>query len=254
MKKKITMAMALALAANIMIAPGSWADSEKTRTLTYKVRYEQKLDTEDMPWAQKVMILNNAVISEVTIKESESGLELVVGEELKNGLSRSEIYVFEGTGQSKWKSVANVARNQKGEEVRCEKMETDAGLFQYPEGILPAPYGFHVLFRDDVGAKGFKKQVLLMTTPTIISRAMIKVEETVTVDVPAGSFECRHVLIEPNANDFFGDIVGTLIQPFVPKYELWVEKASPHRIVKYKGVLGEMPTTANIWEIRELVK
>jgi len=76
---------------------------------------------------------------------------------------------------------------------------------------------------------------------------LVEAEETVTV--PAGTFACYRLSLEPDFRQIMGkwSWASSLIKPFVPDYYFWVEKAGTHVMVQFQGKFGPVgaaPTQA----------
>lgn len=61
-----------------------------------------------------------------------------------------------------------------------------------------------------------------------------------TLKTAAGSVEAREVLMYPDLNDFvkMPSILNKLAKPFLPKYHMWYEAKTPHRLVRFEGPYG----------------
>ena len=95
---------------------------------------------------------------------------------------------------------------------------------------------------------------LLLTPDGIPVRMHAKVVGTQTITVPAGTFECLEIVLEPDFEKIMGkwSWASTIVSPFVPEQRFWVNKAAPHVQVKFKGVFG--PKGATPLQAYELVE
>jgi hypothetical protein len=69
---------------------------------------------------------------------------------------------------------------------------------------------------------------------------VFKVEGEETVTTPAGKFDCYKVLmtIDPDAMERRWGGAAIILRVLVPSFYLWVDKASPHVMVKFQGKVG----------------
>ena len=73
------------------------------------------------------------------------------------------------------------------------------------------------------------------------------------IDVPAGRFNAALVWMYPDLNDWIamGSMVTRLVKPLLPRYDIWFEVSSPHRVLRFEGPYGP-PGAAEI--VLELAK
>lgn len=78
-------------------------------------------------------------------------------------------------------------------------------------------------------------------------------EEIEQVTVPAGTFECYRVIIDPDYKHFLGKWAwaSIIIKPLVPDFFIWYSVEPPHPMVRFEGALGVKGITAV--QIHELV-
>ena len=67
-----------------------------------------------------------------------------------------------------------------------------------------------------------------------------KVTGRETTTVPAGTFECFRVILEPDLKKILGrwSWVSPIISPWVPDYDFWMDQAPPHFQVRFQGRFG----------------
>jgi len=85
-------------------------------------------------------------------------------------------------------------------------------------------------------------------------RMYANVESIETVTVPAGTFRCYKVVIDPDFKHFFGKWAwaSIIIRPLVPDFFIWYEVDKPHKLIKFQGALGIKGITSE--ETHELTK
>ncbi len=70
-------------------------------------------------------------------------------------------------------------------------------------------------------------------------RMKVRVEGIEEIKVPAGTFQCHKVVMTPMVSEFYGKIIGRVVQRFfAPKYSFWLDAGGSHPCVKYRGPLG----------------
>jgi len=76
--------------------------------------------------------------------------------------------------------------------------------------------------------------------PTEIFRMYFDVIEKETVQVPAGTFECFHGEVRPDIRTILpvGNVLASLLKPFIPRYHFWFSCGPSHPLVRFEGVLG----------------
>jgi len=71
-------------------------------------------------------------------------------------------------------------------------------------------------------------------------RMFANIEDIETITVPAGTFRCYRVSIEPDYKDILGDWAwgARIFKGLVPDSYFWIETAAPHCLVKFSGKKG----------------
>jgi hypothetical protein len=80
------------------------------------------------------------------------------------------------------------------------------------------------------------------------------VEGKESVTVPAGTFECWKVRVEPDLKAIFKDWywIARMVKPWVPNFYYWFADEAPYPLVKYQGTFGpEGVTPPQVQELME---
>jgi hypothetical protein len=72
----------------------------------------------------------------------------------------------------------------------------------------------------------------------------VAVDGRETVTVPAGTFPCYRIRLEPDYKNIMGkwSWASSLLKLLVPDYTFWVEEAPPHYLVRFEGKFGPTGT------------
>lgn len=141
-------------------------------------------------------------------------------------------------GELIWQSTNFMVTNASGKELsRGSFYDPRDPSYGFPDDI----YGVNVLlmlFRGMRLEKGYQ-QYFHLWLPGNILRMRAKVEGIEEVKVPAGTFQCYKVVITPMIAEFFGKIIGRVVQRFFAlNYSFWLDTRGSHPCVKYRGPLG----------------
>ncbi len=124
-------------------------------------------------------------------------------------------------------------------------------MYDFPkDGALCYIYTIPIWFMGKDLKQGARYGFNLLLSPEgmpIHMFAEVKGVETITM--PAGTFECFRVILEPDLEKILGrwSWAKPIINPFVPDYDFWVHKAPPHFQVRFEGKFGPVgaaPTQA----------
>jgi len=237
-----------AASAPALPAPGAGGTREE---MNYRVSYEDpSLDMSRRPFAQRILDVDQPLSSKVIIETGKADPTvrmIYFDERLRNGTTR--LYALELRKQGKafrWQAMWVAHKNKAGAVIRREYNQVSHPAFAYPPEVI-TPQGMWLTLRDLQYAVGAKSTSFIFMNPTLMANVTVLVSARETVRVPAGAFDCWKIEVTPNASEYFGSVVGSLIQRFVPRYTVWIETAPSRRIVKYRGVLGQMPSTLLIY-------
>jgi hypothetical protein len=80
------------------------------------------------------------------------------------------------------------------------------------------------------------------------------VEGKESVTVPAGTFECWKVRVEPDLKSIFKDWywIARIVKPWVPDFYYWFAEDAPYPLVKYQGTFG--PVGVSPPQVQELTE
>ena len=218
--------------------------------MTYQVSYEDPtLDMSKRPFAQRILDLDQPLVSHVLIETGgadPSARKIYFNEQLRNGTTRVTALELQKQPSFRWKAIWIEQKNQEGEVIRREYNQVSHPAFAYPPEVI-TPQGMWLTLRDLRYEVGAKSTGFIYMNPTLMANVTIQMSDRETIHVPAGTFECWKVEVTPHASEYLGSAVGRLVQRFVPNYTIWIETATSHRLIKYHGVLGQMPSTLFIY-------
>ncbi len=103
----------------------------------------------------------------------------------------------------------------------------------YPEVLLP------FLLRGQP-LDGARRALYAWTSDRFVARVYYESRAEHRLDVPAGRFDTTALWMYPDLNDWIslGSVVTRLAKPLLPRYEMWLETAAPHRLVRFEGAYG----------------
>jgi len=80
------------------------------------------------------------------------------------------------------------------------------------------------------------------------------VEGKESVTVPAGTFECWKVRVEPDLKAIFKNWywIARMVKPWIPDFYYWFAAEAPYPLVKYQGVFG--PVGVSPPQVQELIE
>jgi hypothetical protein len=80
------------------------------------------------------------------------------------------------------------------------------------------------------------------------------VEGKESVTVPAGTFECWKVRVEPDLKAIFKDWywIARIVKPWVPDFYYWFAAEAPYPLIKYQGTFGPEGVTPP--QVQELIE
>jgi hypothetical protein len=103
----------------------------------------------------------------------------------------------------------------------------------YPEVALPFLLAW-------MPHDGQRRSLYAWINDRFIARVYVEVDKRGTLSVGGKSYEVVELVMYPDLNDWvpLGSMLTRLVKPFLPKYHMWYERASPHRLVKFEGPYG----------------
>jgi hypothetical protein len=132
------------------------------------------------------------------------------------------------------RSVFNLAEQR----VRYELVEfTDRTIplpaCTYPEVLLPFLLGWTPF-------DGRVRSVFAWITDRFMARVRFRSTGRHSVELESAKVETVEVVMYPDFNDWvrLGNVLSTLIGPFIPKYRMWYRAEPPHELVRFEGSYG----------------
>jgi len=113
-------------------------------------------------------------------------------------------------------------------------------MFNYPDKLCHI-YTITAFIRTMDLKVGARDDIqLLLNIDSAPWHMFVVVEGEEDVIVPAGTFSCYRIKLEPDYPSIMGKWAWTssLIKQFVPDYYFWVDKTFPHPLVRFKGAFG----------------
>lgn len=244
---------ALVLAA--LSPAGAQAPSIRKMELSYSVAYEEKNpDMASRPFAQRILDVDQPRAARIVIEPGEAGRgRMTLIEEMNNNTTRASVFEYAQQPELRLLGMSVTQKDNKGRVFRKEYYDLAAPAFHYPQDLLVAP-ALWLKVQVMEFAVGDRAVSFIYMNNILMAHVSIETEARESVTAPAGTFECFRVRIIPSASEYFGSAVGSLVQRFIPSYTIWVEAAPPHRIIRCRGLLGQMPSTIPTyynWELTE---
>ncbi|UCD83451.1 MAG: hypothetical protein JSU92_09040 [Deltaproteobacteria bacterium] len=180
---------------------------------------------------------------EITVERYREGEQKYIrihnNNKLRNGNKLDATTILIDRGELIWKSTTGVITNASGKELsRGSFYDPRDPAYGYPDDIYD-PSVLLTLFRGMELEKDYQQYFHLWITSHNILRMKIRVEGTEEVKVPAGTFRCHQVVMTPMVSEFYGELIGKMVQRFfAPQYTFWLDTQGSHPCVKYRGALG----------------
>ncbi len=173
-------------------------------------------------------------------QEGEQGyLRLRTKNKLRNGNTADATTILADREKLIWQSTNGVITSASGKELsRGAFYGPRDPAYGYPDDIYDVSI-LLTLFRGITLENGYQQYFYLWIDNRNIMRMKVTVEGTEEVKVPAGTFRCYRVDMTPMIAEFFGELIGKVVQRFfTPKYSFWLDAQGTHPCVKYRGPLG----------------
>lgn len=212
-------------------------DEWATETLEYTVRPRPKSKFKTTIDAER--LFSGAGRSTVTTRTRRDALELDVVHRLANVTMRDVFSCRDEAGLRPVSLARTVRHASTPDEAHARAVTVDftSGLeipgASYPDVLLP------FLLRGGVH-EGQVRTVYSWTSDSFLARVYYERRKRHRVQVPAGTFECWEAWLYPDLNDWIalGSVITRLAKPLLPRYELWLEVAAPHRLIRFEGAYG----------------
>ncbi len=144
--------------------------------------------------------------------------------------------------------------SRSGQTVREEYINYKDPMFDYPDNLCHVFTITAALRAMDLKVGSKNEIYLMLGLDSAPWHMFIVVEDEETVTVPIGTIETYRIKLEPDYDDIMGKWSWTapMIKRFVPDFYFWVEKQSPHSLVKFQGTFG--PVGGSPKQAHELVE
>lgn len=129
--------------------------------------------------------------------------------------------------------------NSAGVQVRDERIQFQQGPFQFPLDLYPEVYAPFLMRGNPVPVH--RRAFHSWISDRFVVRIYFELHrKKVTVNVPAGRFDCTEILMYPDLNDWvpLGNVLMALAKPVLPNYHIWLSQDPPHPVVRFEGAYG----------------
>jgi len=122
-------------------------------------------------------------------------------------------------------------------------------MYNFPKNVAFLYTVVPVLQAMDLKVGAQHDLYLLLSLDQSPWHMFVVVDGRETVTVPAGTFPCYRIKLEPDYKNIMGkwSWASSLIKSLVPDYFFWVEEATPHYLIRFEGKFGPagaVPTQA----------
>jgi hypothetical protein len=207
-------------------------------TARYAIRAREKRDYHGVLDAKQILATMDSHESVVTLRDEDGGVVLETDHPMFTGRLREQVrYVRTGAGLVA-ESLTREVADDDGLVVRREAVPTylhgriGMPLETYPEVTLPFILGWLPLDK--------RKSLYAWINDRFVAKLYIESAGREAITAPIGARECLRVIMYPDLNDWvsLGSVLTRLAKPFIPKYRMWFEAGSPHRLVRFEGPYG----------------
>lgn len=207
-------------------------------TARYTIRAREKRDYHGVLDAKQILATMANVESVVTLREDDGAVVLETDHPMFTGRLREHVrYVRSGSGLVA-ESLTREVADDDGTVVRREAVPTylhariGMPLETYPEVTLPFILGWLPLDK--------RKSLYAWINDRFVAKLYVERAGRETITAPIGTRDAVRVIMYPDLNDWvsLGSVLTRLAKPFIPKYRMWFEAGSPHRLVRFEGPYG----------------
>lgn len=177
------------------------------------------------------------VTTRVTHDADGGGVEIRVEQDLRGGVVVEELQC-EARPSLRALRFKRSMLDGHGVECRSETVDFTRGPLRFPGDTYPEVCLPFLLRGQPFDGK--RRSLHAWIADRMVAKVYYEEHKTVSLSVPAGRFEVREVTMYPDINDWvhLGRVITELSKPLLPKYKLWYEKSSPHRLVRFEGPHG----------------
>ncbi len=227
-------------------------DFEGDETLEYRTFARPKRMFHTVLDAARILPAGKTFHTTVTTRsrreEGESFVEVSSVQGFEGG-SVHEVLKLNGRGRLQAIDFHREMRSTQGLTVRDERADFAAGVYplpedSYPEVCLPFLLRWQPL-------DGTRRSVHAWIADRFVARVYYEAHRPHSIEVPAGRFEAREVVMYPDLNDWvrMPRLLADLSKPFLPKYHMHFEAKAPHRLVRFEGPHGPPGAPEIVFEL-----
>ncbi|WP_067895698.1 hypothetical protein [Nocardia vaccinii] len=140
-----------------------------------------------------------------------------------------------------------VVSREEGRFLGVEHLQFGGMIVPFPANVMPLLGGL-ILLRGLDFTEGVEESVDLWLAYSVHLPLSARIEQCVTIEVPAGRMRCRQVRLRPRLpqlNMMVDKVIGGFLPPAVAHFEA----AEPHRLVRLSFPVGPMP-----WDPRAVLE
>lgn len=130
-------------------------------------------------------------------------------------------------------------RNSTGVVVRDEQIRFQQGPYHFPLDLYPEVYAPFLMRGSPAPVK--RRAFHSWISDRFVARIYYELRrKKVSIQVPAGRFDCTEILMYPDLNDWvpLGNVLMALAKPILPSYHIWLADDPPHPVVRFEGAYG----------------
>jgi hypothetical protein len=136
-------------------------------------------------------------------------------------------------------SYTLLRKSPEGEVIERWEVRLDAPSWNYPEDTYFTP-AISLAFRSLIFHDVEETSLHLWQNDLTVVRMTLKVVGKDRIRIPPGEFPCFKIKMEPDVKSVIpvGNILATLLQPFMPELYFWVSEKEPHPVLRAEGSFG----------------
>jgi hypothetical protein len=221
-------------------------------TARYAIKPRERRDYNGVLDAKTILATMQDRDSIVRLRDADGAVVLETDLPMFNGRLREQVrYARTETGLVAESLVRDVV-DEDGAFVRREAVPTylhariGLPLETYPEVTLPFILGWLPVDK--------RKSLYAWINDRFVAKLYVENAGRETVRAPIGERETVRVIMYPDLNDWIslGGVLTRLAKPFIPKYRMWFDAASPHRLVRFEGPYGPPGAPEIVLELAEV--
>jgi hypothetical protein len=208
-------------------------------TLQFSIKAREKKSFNTVLDAHTLLGGSAAAVSEARYTEEGDEVVLAMEHPIGEGRMKEEIRLGRQAGGLVSRSLTRELFDSAGNHLRREHVpdfgHAKLGLPQaiYPEVALPFLLAWMPL-------DGERRSLYAWINDRFIAKVYVEVAKRTSITIGGRAHDVVEMLMYPDLNDWvpLGSMLTRLVKPFLPKYHMWYERISPHRLVRFEGPYG----------------